>query len=274
MSIVRVNSAETSTGMGLFFRDVRAGFSMYDIWLAFAWDEMQARYRRSVLGILWIIISYGIFVVGIAAFFGGFAEMGLASFTLYVALGYAVFQFLVGNVVDGCQVFASSAIWIKSTSLPYSVYVYKSIFRALFPFGLQMVIVGAVMVFLQIPLTWKALMVFPALAAFLATATALQYLLGLIAARFRDVTHLIDSITRILIFMTPVLWVREERSGLTALVADLNPLTHYVEIFRAPIMGVDARPLSWLVVVGVTLGLWLVAAGAMARMRRRLPFWI
>lgn len=271
---LKINSAESNIGPGLFFRDVLAGVSARDVWMAFALDEMRARYRRSVLGLLWIIVSYAIFVVGISLFFGSFAEMGGGKFTLYVAIGYAVFLLLISNVVDGCMVFSNSAVWIKSTSLPYSVYIYQSIFRSVLPFTLQMTIIVALMIALKVQLQWTVLLVFPALGLFLLTVIPAQYLLGFISARFRDLQHLVDSITRILIFMTPILWVLEEREGVTALLGNINPLTHYVEIFRAPLMGADIRWISWLVVLGMIVCLWLAAMIAMMRMRRRLPFWI
>lgn len=257
-----------------FFFDIVSGLKMHEIWRNFAWEEVLSRYHRSTMGLLWIVFGYAIFVAGISFFFGGFAKMGRGNFTIYVALGYASFQFLIANVVDGCAVFTGSASWLKSTTLPYSIYVYKSIFRSLLPFGLQLIVVAILMIYWQPPLRWNIILVIPALILYLLNAVAIQYLCGLIAARFRDVTHLVGSITRILIFTTPIMWVRGERSGDIALVADLNPLTHYIEIFRSPLMGEDIRMLSWLVVAGFTVFCWLLAALAADRMQRRLAFWV
>ncbi|MEP1145146.1 MAG: ABC transporter permease [Henriciella sp.] len=254
--------------------DISAGFLAHQIWRNFAWEEILSRYHRSALGLLWIVFGYAFFVGGIAFFFGGFAKMGLGSFTIYVAIGYACFQFLVANVVDGCAVFTGSASWIRSTTLPYSIYVYKSIFRSLLPIALQLIVVAIAMLYWQPPLKWNIIFVIPAFAIFLINAVAIQYLCGLIAARYRDVTHLVGTITRILIFTTPILWVREERTGVIGLVADLNPLTHYIEIFRAPLMGDDIRTISWFVVAGFTVFVWLAAALAADRMQRRLAFWV
>ncbi len=254
--------------------DVTSGFAKREIWLNFAWEEVLSRYHRSALGLFWIVFGYAFFVGGVAFFFGGFSSMGIANFTIYVGLGYAAFQFLVANVVDGCAVFSGSASWIKSTTLPYSIYVYKSISRSLLSFALQLAAVAVAMLYWQPEWKWNVILIIPALGLFLLNAVALQYLCGLIAARYRDVTHLVGTITRILIFTTPILWVREERTGIIALVADLNPLTHYVEIFRAPLMGQDIRPIAWLVVLGCTLVCWILTAIAADRMQRRLAFWV
>ncbi|HXI86336.1 MAG TPA: ABC transporter permease, partial [Parvularculaceae bacterium] len=257
-----------------FFEDIAAGFKMSHVWRAFAWDEMQQRYRRSILGILWIFVSYAVFVGAIAFFFAGFAQMGSRRFTIYVALGFSTFQFLVGNITDGCQVFSSSGHWIKSATLPYSIYVYKSVFRSIFTFALQLAVTIMIMAYFGERPTWQFLLALPALAIFLLDAVALQYLLGLFGARYRDVPHLIGTLTRVLFFMTPIIWVREEMHGVRAVFADFNPLTHFLEIFRAPLMGAAPRLVSWEVALVATGVIWLAAAVAAWRMRRRLPFWV
>ena len=39
-------------------------------------------------------------------------------------------------------------------------------------------------------------------------------------------------------------------------------------------MGLDVRPLSWMVVIGITIAMWLFAGLVSTLMRQRLPFWI
>jgi len=264
----------TARGFGSFLIDLVRGLGMVDLWRAFALDEIQQRYRRSILGVSWIVISFTMFVGGVAFFFSGFSNAPLSEFIFHVALGYAAFIFITGNFIDGCDVFTNSSVWIKAMPLPYSVHVYRSLFRSVVTYGLQMLVIIPVMV----GFGWKpsliTLWVIPAWAVYLLNAVAVQYLLGLVAARFEDVGHLVTSVTRLLIFVTPVLWVREGLEGSRAIAADLNPLTHYVEIFRAPMMGVEARLTSWLVVLALTLVLWCLTALAASMLRRRLPYWL
>lgn len=275
MTETTIYSAQSAVGYRAALRDLADGWKMDDVWRAFAWDEIQNRYRRSAIGVAWILISFVIFVGGIAVFFGGFSSKDGIAFTAYVALGFTLFQFMIGNVIDGCGVFRQSATWIKSSTLPYSIYVYKSVFRSLFPFFIHLAatIVGMAAFGLLQP-RWDTLTAILALGVILLNAVPAQILLGTIAARYRDITHLISSITRILFFSTPILWVREELGGIRAQIADINPFTHYIEIFRAPLLGEAARMESWMIVIGLTVVLWASALTASALMRRRLPFWI
>ncbi|KAA5803546.1 hypothetical protein F1654_06995 [Alkalicaulis satelles] len=257
-----------------FFSDLAAGLRMTDLWRTFAWDEMQQRYRRSMLGVLWIVIAYAIFVGGVSIIFSGFSRQDGAFFVMHVAIGYAAFTFITGNIVDGCQVFVGARAWIHSIALPHSIHVYRSICRSIFTFALQFVVALAIMIAAGWRPTLTGLWVLPAIAVFLLNAVAIQYLMGLISARFRDITHLVTSITRLLLFVTPILWTRFDLRGVRSTIADFNPVAHYVEIFRAPLMNLDPRPLSWAVVLVLTGLIWLGAIIAAARMRRRLAYWL
>tara|TARA_R100000365_G_C2748638_1_gene80918 strand:+ start:18453 stop:19283 length:831 start_codon:yes stop_codon:yes gene_type:complete len=276
LSETKVISAAQFVHPLVFVRDVCDGLKRHHVWRAFAWDETKLRYHRSVLGLFWIIASYALFVGGISLFFSGFASLSAQEFTIYVALGYATFTFLMANIADGSAVFSTSSAWIKSTNLPYSIYVFKSLFRSLLPFVMQLTVAFALMLYFGTfaKVSWHAFMALPALVMFLLCAVPLQYALGLISARYDDIQHSINAITRLLIFITPILWVREEAHGTRGLLADLNPMTHFLEIFRNPLMGMDARPLSWMVVIGVTILMWLFAGLISTLMRQRLPFWI
>jgi len=271
---ITVHSAKTHSGPAAVLKDLRDGWRMGPVWRAFAWEELQFRYRRSVLGIGWIIISYLIFVSAIAVFFIGFTSIGEKHFVYYVAVGYASYMFLIANLIDGSYVFRSSKTWILSADLPHSVYVYKGVVRAGFPFAVQLA-TGFCLMFVM---GWRpgpgALLAIPALALYLANAVWVQLFLGLVAARFADIGHLITSVSRILFFTTPILWTYGDRTGVVKLLADINPFTHFIEIFRAPLIGDPVHALSWEVVLGVTVAGWVMTVLTAGALRRRLPYWI
>ena len=254
--------------------DILTGLSKVSIWTGFAWDEIQNRYRRSRLGLAWIMVSYLIFVAAIAIFFGGFSALESGRFTNYVAVNFAIFNFLIANLTDGCDVFHKDRNWIKSSTLPHSVYIYKSIARSAFTFAISMVIALIIVELSGEKLSWIALWSIPAFFLILLNAVWLQYIFGYLAARFRDLTHFVAAITRILFFVTPIIWVRDEATGMRRLIADLNPFTHACEIFSAPILGRMPDPMSVQIMLGLTIFgfICVIIVGGYAN--RRLAFWL
>lgn len=256
--------------------DLIQGARRVPMWLAFASDEIQQRYRRSKLGMVWIVISYLIFVGTISLFFRNYSDMTPEQHLLYVAINFAVFRFLLSNVTDGCAVFRTSRSWIMSVALPHSIYAYKSVARSLFVFVIDLTVAMCLFFYLGNrlqPFAWEAL---PALALLLIDAVLVQLLLGYIATRYPDVEHFVQSITRILYFTTPVLWVRDEHTagGLRYMVSELNPFTHALEIFSSPILGQHADQHSWLVMLYLSAGLFLLTLIVGGYANRRLSFWL
>jgi ABC-type polysaccharide/polyol phosphate export permease len=271
---ITVNSPASQRGVAAMVRDLCDGALKTEVWTAFAWDETLSRYRRSALGLAWIVLSYMFFVTVLAIFFGDFSSASTREFLIYVALGFAVFSFLNGNLVDGCAVFVNSANWIKSTSIPYSVFVYKSIFRSITPFFLEFSVALLTMTFLGWRPTLGALWAIPAFAVMLVFAVWVQYLLGLFAARWRDVTHLMGALSRTLFVVTPILWLYRDARPLVRSIADYNPFTHYVQIFRDPLLGAPVPVESWEFVGWFTLSGLVLTLIVGAAARHRLPHWI
>ena len=273
-----VFSAKSHAGVSGMIADIVGGFRAGRVWRAFAWEETKRRYRHSTLGLLWIVIGYVAFVGAIALFFGNFNISSdeeirtMEEFATYVALGYAAFGLITSNIQDGAVAFTGSAAWIKSVSLPYSVYALRNVTRTMVPFALQF---ASWLVFaLVIGHEFKpvALLSLAAIALIVFNAIAMQILFGFLGARFRDVEHMLGTILRVLLFMTPILYVYDSTSGVTRMLADANPVTHFVEIFRAPLLGMAPTALNWTMVAWSTVAVWGAAILAGASLRRRLPY--
>jgi ABC-2 type transport system permease protein len=81
--------------------------------------------------------------------------------------------------------------------------------------------------------------------------------------------------------MTPIVWhvgvlnkVTEGDGGWRILIAELNPIYHYVEIVRAPMLGHAQDWHHWVVVGAFTVVGWGLALIAMRNYRARVSYWV
>ena len=56
--------------------------------------------------------------------------------------------------------------------------------------------------------------------------------------------------------------------------SDVNPLLHYLDIVRAPLLGADQELRHWVVVLVLTVVGWGFAALAMRQYRARVAYWV
>ncbi len=257
-------------------KDLARGLSKSRLWLAFASDEVQQRYRRSRLGLAWIVVSYLLFVSMISIFFGGFSRKDAGEFAAHVAVNYALFSFLMANLTDGCVVFRTNKTWINSMPLPHSIYAFKSVARSAFVFAINIAVAVLVLLATGHLRTPVSLWAIPAMVLLLANAIFVQITLGYITARLRDVEHLVQSLTRILFFVTPILWVRSEQpdGSIRRLIADFNPFTHALEIVSAPLLGHYPAHDSLQAIAVMTVASFLGMIVASYYSHRRLPYWL
>ena len=68
--------------------------------------------------------------------------------------------------------------------------------------------------------------------------------------------------------------LHRQGGGRWANIVELNPLLHYLDIVRAPLLGAHQELRHWAVVLALTIVGWLLAAFAMRQYRARVPYWV
>ena len=252
-------------------KNVWAGLRRKDLWSRLAITDIQQTYRRSVLGMAWIALSFGLFISVKIVIFGSFASVDGRSFAIWLAVGFWVWTFLTDAVVNGCNSFIAARPWIIGTNIPLPVYVFQTTTRSLIRFSFSLPVVVGVLVFFQ----WEfSLQWFWTLAGFLALIVNcmwVQLFLATICSKYRDFGHLTQSIMQVMFFLTPILYTPEQL-GDKAYLLNYNPFTHYLAIIRDPIYYQTFPVLSWQVVGIFTVVGWGLALAAFQKIGPEVPF--
>lgn len=267
-------SRKSFRGLGPALTDIRDGWRRGPMWRAFALENLRQQYGRTYFGLGWIAISFAILVGIKGVFFSIFSTRTLAEFTIYVALGFLVYQFIVGSLMSGITVFTNNAAWMKNGPAPYTTFIFEGAAKHAILFLGNAVVAAIAMAALGASFSGVSLWAAPALAIYFITALWIQLLLGVVASRVRDIAQFVAAITRMLFFVTPIIWTYEEAAGIRRVIAIYNPLTHYIEILRGPLLNQTVSAESWTVVLSLTAIGSLSSILLFAAFRHRLPYWI
>ena len=233
----------------------------------------DGRYRRSVLGPLWLTISMGLMVALLGTLYGRIFKVGAADYVPYLTLGFVIWGLVNGLITDGCSAFVGARNIIQQVRLPLSVHVYRVVWGNLIVFCHNVAVFVVVAVIFSVWSGWAGLLVLPALALVCFNGVWAGLLLGMFSARYRDVPPIIASVVRIVFFVTPIIWMPALLPG-RAVLLDFNPFYHVLEIVRAPLLGELPALTSWLAVAGITMVGWLVTLTLFVRYRSRVAYWI
>ncbi|MGF1463403.1 MAG: ABC transporter permease [Maricaulaceae bacterium] len=256
-------------------RDIAEGLRAWRIWLAFAQEDLRQIYKRTVLGVAWIAVSFALFVGVKTLVFGALSTADARYFAAHVALGFWVWQFAQGAVSEGAMAFVNAEPWIKGARLPISVFVFAGVARLSFSAALTGGVVVALMAIVGVTPQAGAPWAFLGATLVLLNALWVQFLAGALAARWRDLAHLLNTALRVTFFLTPIVWLPEQMGRLGDYVW-WNPFAHALEVVRGPILDPMAAPptesLMVMAALGVTGGIaaWI----AFALSRPRLAYWL
>jgi len=243
------------------------------LWTNLALEDLRDRYRRTVLGLTWIIASFGLFVAVKVFVFGQLTNVSGREFGVYVTLGFGLWTYINAMVVDACTAYMHSRPWILGTATPYPVFLLQAVFRNWLVFGMVLAVMAVALYWKTTPWAPVCLTALPALLAYAVTSLWLAAILAPLCARYRDLFHTVQTSMRLIFFATPILWIPSS-SGRLMVLAKVNPISHFVAIVRDPLMY-DRFPVdSWLVVLSIN-ALGLVAGVVVyATTRRRVAHWV
>jgi ABC-2 type transport system permease protein/lipopolysaccharide transport system permease protein len=256
-----------------FDADVAAGIRAWRLWTAWAWLDTLQRYRRSLIGPFWMTISMALTIGGMGLVFGTLFRQPLTDFFPYLTAGMITWQLISGMVNESCTVFTLQDRFIKQLNLPLSIYPQRNVAKQFILFAHHFAIFVLVAVIFRSKVTVYTLLAPVGLAVLFLNGVAVSLFIGTLATRFRDIGPIVTNLVQLAFFVTPVLW-KPELLGHRRYIADLNPLYHFVEIVRRPLLGELPSGLTMAVVLAITVINTAVALWFFGRYRKRIAYWV
>jgi ABC-2 type transport system permease protein len=282
------------------WEDIFGGMKQRELWGHLGWQDIKQRYRRSVIGPLWITLSMAITAMGLGFLYSQLFGAHIQTFLPYITVGFIVWNFLSGCLLEGTDTFIGNEGLIKHLPAPLTVYALRTVWRLTLMFAHNLLVyVIVVIVFwsdlsgpYQITLgtgavepgiNWSILLAIPAFVLLAINGGWVAILFGIISTRYRDIPPVINSLVSLVFFMTPIVWttdiltsnkIGEGDNSWRILIAELNPLYHFVQILRAPLVGTEQSWHHWVVVGGFTVVGWLLALVVMRNYRARISYWV
>lgn len=262
------------------WRDLTRGFMQHELWLQLGFQDIKQRYRRSTLGPLWITIATGVMALALGLLYSMLFQLPLADFLPHVTVGLIMWGFISGCIKDGSEIFIDNEGLIKQLPSALSVHVYRLVWRQALFLAHNLVIWVILMLIFPRDLGWEVLLALPAMVILILNGVWVAMFFGIVATRYRDVAPLLEAMVQLLFYVTPIVWTTQtlkEQGGeiaQRALLAEINPLFHYMEIIRAPMIGQPLAAYHWWIVLACTAVGLILAMLAMKQWRFRVSYWV
>ncbi|MDQ0185719.1 teichoic acid transport system permease protein [Cytobacillus kochii] len=247
---------------------------------------MKSANRNNYLGILWEIINpmiqiaiywfvfgYGIFkAVGRPDVQMG--DGGAIPYFSWMLSGIVVWFFINQSITMGSKSVYSRIKMVSKMSFPMSVIPTYVIFAKLYQHLMLLVIVLIMFQFMGYPISVYYIQLPYMMLATLIFLVALSLITSTISTIVRDFQMAIQSVVRILIYVSPFLWPPYElEPEIVPTLMQLNPIYYLAEGYRATILGLNWYPfVNWeysLYFWGITILLFVVGSILHVKFRDR-----
>jgi ABC-type polysaccharide/polyol phosphate export permease len=212
-------------------------------------------------------------IVTMGVIYARLFHIDAATYVPYIMTGILIWQFISGLIVESCTTFTAAQDVIQQVPMPFSVQAYRVVYRNLIVLAHNAVIVPFGLLLFRVPVDWHLVEIIPGLALLSLNGLWISLLLGVISTRFRDVPPIIGNIVQVLFFLTPIFWPLSSVGDLEQWLR-LNPFFAWIDVVRAPLLGVSPEPTSWPILILCVLFGSLFSFLFFTRFRERIAYWI
>lgn len=248
-------------------------FYLYNIWVTLGWLDIKQRYRRSTIGPFWLTISTLIMVAALGLVYSVLFKQSLNDYLPYLAVGLIVWTFVSTLILESCEVFTSAETMIKQVRLPFTVHVMRMVWRNVIIFLHNSVVLFAVLLFFVNSWNFSLVTIPFAVLIIVINGLSTGIILGVVCTRFRDVSPIVTNVIQLTFFITPIFWKPESLVSRAWLIK-YNPIHHFIDLIRMPILYGEVPLLSWSVTFMITVTLMISAMFVLKYFKHRIAYWV
>lgn len=207
--------------------------------------EVKARYKQSILGYFWIILS-------------PLAQMLVMSFAFSVilriptnansAIPYSIFLFVAllpwnlfaNSLSSACASLVGSASLITKVYFPRTILVLSTVIAKIVDFFLATSVLVVYMVVYQIQISWHILWVIPIFLIQQLFTLGLSLFLAGSNLLYRDIQYLLTLLLTLWLYLTPIIYPADMVPERYRLIFQLNPMAVIVNAYRQVVLGAAA----------------------------------
>lgn len=258
---------------GWFDINIKEVWSYRDLVRLFVRRDIVTRYKQTILGPLWLVITPLLTTIVSTFVFGTVAglESGTVPYFIFYFCGYTAWAYFASCITATASTFTANAGIFGKVYFPRLTMPFASVTSALVSFGVQfaMLIIFILYYYIQgadIHPVWSLIWVLPILIAEMALlGLSFGILISSVTTKYRDLTSVVPILVSMWQYLTPVIYTVDSLPEKYQSLSQLNPMAPVVEAFRYILLGsgsgvfnleyilLSIAELAFLLILGVVI---------------------
>lgn len=249
------------------------GFLDYkDLLVQLVSRDLKLKYRRSVLGYLWSVLSPLMIMAVQVVVFSQMFKRNIPHFPVYLLSGQVLFNFMNQSTHQAIRSILDSATLIKKVYLPKYIFTMSKITSGLIDLVFSLGALAVVIIVTGVGFSWHFLLFPLVLVQLYVFCLGLGLFLAQANVFFRDVQYIYTVVTTAWLYLTPIFYDIEFLPEiLQKLVRWVNPMFFYVSQFRSMVLY-HTLPEWEMVLAGCGAAVVMLALGGLSFARKQDDF--
>ena len=210
--------------------------------------NIKSRYRRSILGVAWTLLSPLLTMIVMTIAFSAIFKFSIPNYPVYVLAGLVFFGFFQESTTQSMTSLVWGSALLKKVYIPATVFPVSAVGTSLVNLSLSLIPLLLIMVVLGQPPSWALLFVPVAMILVAIFSLGVGLIMSSVAVFFPDVVEMWGVIVRALFYLTPVMYPEEIVPERFNWIFQFNPLYHLILCWREPIYRGCLPPLDSVII--------------------------
>lgn len=194
--------------------------------------DFKQKYKRTVLGMGWSILSPLLTLLVMKMVFGHFFGRRIAHYTIYLFCGNLLFSYFKEATTGSMNSIVSNAKIFAKINVPKYLFLLSKNVSSIINFGLTLCVFFVFVIADGIPLKWNfILLLYPACCLILFNIGA-GLVLSALFVFYRDINYLYNIFTLLLMYSSAIFYQITIVPAKFRMFFYLNPVYCYIEYFR------------------------------------------
>ena len=225
--------------------------------------DMKLRYKRSILGIAWSLLTP---LAQLAVFYLTFdvlLPLNIPNYPAFLFSGLLVWNWFQGSLYQATSAIVDNRDLIKRPGFPAAILPAVTVASNLIHFLLALPILFVFLILGGTGLT-DAVLALPLVISLQFILTlSLAYFTATFYVTFRDTQHLLGVLLNLLFFLTPIFYKSSDLPAQYQTFYRVNPMVHLIEAYRVILLsgslpnGIDLLALTFPAIAILALGYYI-----------------
>jgi ABC-2 type transport system permease protein len=212
--------------------------------------NLKLKYKNSVLGYLWSLITPLVYLAIFNFVFGAAFGSSMNNYSLYVVIGLVLWMFFNNASNEIIASIGRNSSIIKAISTPMIIFPLSAILTEGVSTILTFIVFGILMFFFGFQISMETLLVIPFLALFAIFTFGISLFLSVLNVYFRDISILWSTVNPALFYITPIAYSLDIVPEKYHWILKLNPLYFYFDASRSILFSNENPSLTaWSVII-------------------------